>query len=149
MTRHARFRVLHVVESYGGGVASAIDAYVAATPELEHHILRRRREGSLAGDASAATFASVTDLPGGPQAVLAVRRALAVVRPAVLHAHSSRAGVYARLAVRDGRHVRIVYTPHCFAFERRNISLLVRTCCYVVERSLALNTGGCRRLLTS
>ena len=34
-------RVLHVVESYGAGTVSAMVQYVRATPELEHHLVRR------------------------------------------------------------------------------------------------------------
>ncbi len=37
-------------------------------------------------------------------------------RPDVIHAHSSKAGVLARLANR-GSGIPLVYTPHCFAFE--------------------------------
>lgn len=146
MTTQSHFRVLHVVESYGGGVASAIDEYVTSTPDVEHHILRARRAEALATDASASKFASVADLPSGPRAIGMVRRTIGAVAPSVVHAHSSRAGVYVRLAARCGRRVRIVYTPHCFAFERLNVSRAARAGFYLVERCLAVNTSviaGC------
>jgi len=50
---------------------------------------------------------------------LAVRRLAGVVRqvrPDVIHAHSTKAGLLARLAV-GTRGPPVVYTPHCFAFE--------------------------------
>jgi glycosyltransferase involved in cell wall biosynthesis len=49
------------------------------------------------------------------RAVLAVRRVIAARRPALVHAHASKAGAIARTAAaRTG--VPAVYTPHCFGF---------------------------------
>ena len=62
-----------------------------------------------------------------------------------MHAHSSFAGGYARIALL-GAPPRIVYTAHCFAMERRDISRAARFGYRVIEKVLARNTdsfAGC------
>jgi len=131
--------VLHVVECYGGGVASALDQYVRATPGLEHHLLRRLRD-DFAEDGQSLAFASVTELPRSPVAARrAVRDRVRALRPDVVHAHSSFAGLYVRTALRRGT-PRIVYTAHGFGFERRDVTPAHRAAFRLAERLLGLNT---------
>lgn len=131
--------ILHVVECYGGGVASALDQYVRATPGLTHHLLRRLRD-DFAEDGQSDAFASVTELPASPLgARSAVRAQVRALVPGVVHAHSSFAGLYVRTAVRRG-HPRIVYTAHGFGFERQDVSGAHRAAYRLVERVLGLNT---------
>lgn len=132
--------VLHVVESWGAGVRAAVLQFVAATPEFEHHLLRgvRRAEFSAEGERA---FASVGLLPAGALAArAAIRAGIAAVRPDVVHAHSSYAGMYVRTAVRRRGGPRLVYSPHCFAFERCDVAPLVRLAVRAVEGLLARNT---------
>ena len=142
-------RVLHVVESYGAGTASAVLQYVRATPDLEHHLVRRlRHDSDHADDGELAEFASVTEMAAGtPAAVRSVRAAVAAVRPDVVHGHSSFGGAFARTAVRRGRRAPLlVHTPHCYATERQDLGRLTRAAYAAAERLLALNTdvvAGC------
>ena len=141
------FVVLHVVESYGAGTATALHQYVQATPELEHHLLRRLRpDDDHADDGELAWFRTVEDLPQGTwPAIRAVRRHSRQVRPDVVHAHSSLGGAFTRLALRRGAPA-LVYTPHCFATERVDLSATARRALGLVERLLARNTdafAGC------
>jgi len=135
-----RVVVLHVVESWGAGVRAAVIRFATATPEHEHHVLRGTGRSEFASDGEH-VFASVRDLPAG---ALAARRAILAadrdLRPAVVHAHSSYAGAFVRTALRTRADRRLVYSPHCFAFERRDLSPLVRGGVRVVERLLAGNT---------
>lgn len=132
--------VLHVVESWGAGVRAAVIRYATATPAYEHHVLRGTGRSEFASDGEH-VFAGVRDLPAGAlgarRAILAADREL---RPAIVHAHSSYAGLFVRTALRTSARRRIVYSPHCFAFERRDLSPLVRGGVRVVERVLAGNT---------
>ncbi len=139
-------KVLHVAESFGGGVATAMAEYVRSTPELEHHLLYGDR--SQTAEDSWRPYASSNPLGTKLNAVRTIRRAVEELQPDVVHAQSSFAGAYTRLAVRNGA-VRIVYTPHCFAFERRDISAAARSGYLALERVLALNTeilAGCSPL---
>ncbi|WP_433050337.1 glycosyltransferase family 4 protein [Dactylosporangium sp. CS-033363] len=109
-------RILHVTEAMGGGTAAAIAEFARSTPQYEHHLLGRVRPGS-----ETATAADFAVSHAGGRGLLglarAVRRAVAVARPEVVHLHSSWAGLVGRLALVPGGPP-IAYTPHCFAFER-------------------------------
>lgn len=134
-------RVLHVVECYGGGVASALDQYVRATPELSHHLIRRLRE-DFAEDGQSAAFDSVAELgPGLLAARRSVRARVRELAPAVVHAHSSFGGLFARTTLLR-RRPRIVYTAHGYGFERRDVPGVMRAGYFAAERLLGLNTDA-------
>ncbi|WP_301408336.1 glycosyltransferase family 4 protein [Luteococcus sp.] len=136
-------KVLHIAESFGGGVVTAMAEYVHSTPEIEHHLLYGHRKQTAAD--SWDPYTSVRTLGSGREAIRAIRRAVDELQPDVVHAQSSFAGAFTRIALRN-RRVRIVYTPHCFAFERRDISPVARAAYFALERVLALNTevlAGC------
>jgi glycosyltransferase involved in cell wall biosynthesis len=132
-------RVLHVSEAMGAGIISSVLAMVDATPEVDHHLLARPRTGHDTGDDLAARFSSIHLMPGNPVgAIRTLRRLARELYPDVVHAHSSFGGVLVRVAGLD--RPRVVYSPHCFAFERRDISGLQRRVFERVERSLAART---------
>lgn len=140
-------RTLHVIESFGSGSLSALMQYVRSTPHLEHHLLRRIRTTDYVADGELSSFASVHELPASPLTwPRALRSVVRSVQPEIVHAHSSMAGVLTRLAIRSRADQRIVYTPHCFAFERRDVGRTTRLGFLFVEWLLALNTdtiAGC------
>ncbi|WGL50997.1 glycosyltransferase [Nocardioides sp. BP30] len=132
-------RILHVSEALGGGITSAISAMVEATPELDHHLLARPRTAHDTGTDLARLFTSVTMLPRNPVAAVgSVRRRVRELFPDIVHAHSSVAGAVVRIAGLRG--ARVVYSPHCFAFERRDLSALQRRAFTGIERGLAART---------
>ena len=140
LVRDDRVVVLHVVESWGAGVRAAVLQFVSATPELEHHLLRGIRRSEFTAEDEAG-FASVGVLPSGSGAARsAIRRGVAAVEPDVVHAHSSYAGFFVRTALRTRPGRRLVYSPHCFAFERRDLSPVRRLLVRIAERVLARNT---------
>jgi glycosyltransferase involved in cell wall biosynthesis len=135
-------RVLHVVQKFSSGVGSAIAQYTTSLPTAEHHLLSGTPVDAEGDLAEQSRFASTQLMTGGHLA--RIRRAREVVRdlrPDVVHAHSSHGGAYARLAV-SRRARRLVYTPHCYAFERRDIPAPVRTAYRAIEALLALNTSA-------
>ncbi|WP_229052988.1 glycosyltransferase [Aeromicrobium sp. Leaf350] len=132
-------RVLHVSEALGGGVTSAVTAMVEATPEIDHHLYARPRHQHDVGIDTARHFASVHPMSGNPAVAIGELRALVrEMYPDVVHAHSSVAGVVVRMAGLDLPS--IVYSPHCFAFERRDVSGLARRAFRTIERVLAPRT---------
>lgn len=140
MTRSAP-RVLHVVEALGGGVASALEAYVRAVPEASHHLLAVRRDGVQTGDGIADLVEEVHTWSGGPVASLRqIARHVHAINPDIVHAHSSFAGLYVR-CLPTVRARTIVYTPHCFAFERRDVSAFTRFSYQLIEAALAGRSG--------
>ena len=140
-------RILHVVESFASGTLSALTHYVDAVPEAEHHVVRRVRVGDHVADGEDDRFASVHEMPASTWGCLAaVRRAVRTTQPDIVHAHSSMGGVFARASVVSRSRRRVVYTPHCFAFERRDLGRPSRALFRFAEWLLALNTdtvAGC------
>ncbi|UUU21793.1 glycosyltransferase family 4 protein [Streptomyces sp. DSM 40750] len=134
-------RILHVTEAFGGGVAAAIGDYVSAAPDLEHWLLLSHRPDFPVSLPKGASPAGVFHLPDGYRAR---RRAIADVydrlRPDRVHVHSSLAGAYCRQLLTIPTDD-IVYTPHCYAFERQDTPSLVRAAYWVAERLLSLRTG--------
>jgi glycosyltransferase involved in cell wall biosynthesis len=142
-------KVLHVVESFGSGTSSAVIQYVRSTPHVEHHLLRRIRTGDHIPEGEDELFATVHEMPARNAAcVRSVRQAVRRISPDVIHGHSSLGGLFSRLAVRSRPGRRVVYTPHCFGFERRDVGGLARRALRTAEWLLALNThtvAGCSR----
>jgi len=135
-----RVSILHVTESYGAGTATAVRQYARSTPEFDHYLLRSLRREGKAERAGDSPFVATWDLPKqGITALSRIRSIADELQPSVVHAHSSIAGVYVRLALRRGKGPRIVYTPHCFAFERRDVPAPARALYHVAERILARN----------
>lgn len=136
--------ILHITESMGAGVSTALFDYVANTPEYQHHLRYVERAETTALPAGwQQGFATAAELPSGQfRRILAVRSTVRSLKPVALHSHSSFAGLYARLAVRDSAELRQIYTPHCYAFERLDLSATARWAYRTVERLLARNTGA-------
>lgn len=134
-------RVLHVVESLSAGVATALEDYVRSTPEYRHVILSHRRPEAQTGDALDELASASLALPRGHLARMrAIRRQLRRLDPDIVHAHSSLAGVYTRLGAGTWRRS-VVYTPHCYAFERTDVSPLLRASFWLVEAAMT-RAGG-------
>jgi glycosyltransferase involved in cell wall biosynthesis len=134
-------KILHIAEAFGGGVATAIEGYVRALPDVQHVVYGYRRVGHDVGDRidEVATFHA---LPRGRGRQLgAIARAMRRERPDVVHAHSSFAGAFVRaLPRRPG--TAIVYTPHCFAFERTDIPGWLALGFRAIEQLLILRTDA-------
>ncbi|MCB8799003.1 hypothetical protein LJD40_26130, partial [Escherichia coli] len=86
--------ILHITESMGAGVSTALFDYVANTPEYRHHQRYVERAETTALPAGwQQGFATAAELPSGQfRRVLAVRSAVRALKPVALHSHSSFAG---------------------------------------------------------
>ncbi|NYD68523.1 glycosyltransferase family 4 protein [Agromyces atrinae] len=128
--------MLHITEAYNAGVGRAIDSIALLTPDREHHLLwSARSDASPLPD-----FATATHLPDGVAArVRAVRDSVRRVKPDVVHAHSSWAGVYARVRPLD---VPVVYQPHCYKFDDPSTASIVRRAYRAAERLLAARSDS-------
>ncbi|WP_369389287.1 glycosyltransferase family 4 protein [Streptomyces sp. CG1] len=132
--------VLHVAEAWGGGVQTAVRDYVRSVPEVRHLLLMSERADCQVADTDA-LFDGVWRMPPGHVArVREVGRLFRELRPDVVHAHSSLAGGYVRLAPAVPTD-RIVYTPHCYAMERGDLARYAAAAVQTVERVLSRRTG--------
>lgn len=130
---NAPLRIVHATEAMGGGVQSAIAAYARLLGDSHQFVLGRPR--SQEATYTLPEHAELRTFEGSlPAYLLWVRRMVIEIRPDVVHLHSSLAGL-ARTVLPRG--TRIVYSPHCFAFERTDVSELKRTAYRLAERALA------------
>lgn len=139
-------RVLHVTETFNTGVGTAITSYANAIrgQGVESSLLAQDRGyGLLAQLEGSSPFVSARLIPPGR---LNLWRAIGAMvdelRPDIVHLHSSWAGGIGRLrlALRDKPIV--VYSPRCFAFERRDFSSLQRLAYHSAEFLLARRTAA-------
>ncbi|BBY17239.1 glycosyltransferase [Mycolicibacterium litorale] len=138
------FTVVHVTESFASGTAAAIRDFARNYPAADHHLVYARRTEAAVGTAEFAGFTATAELPDGHAARLRfIRRYVTGLEgPVVVHAHSSKGGVYARLAVRRSARRPIVYSPHCYAFERRDVGPAIRAAFRAAEWLLSVNTSA-------
>ncbi|MEV0121200.1 glycosyltransferase [Streptomyces sp. NPDC050703] len=117
-------RILHVSQPVEGGVAQVVTdlARAQATAGADVHVACPD-EGTLpriwdTADGGVRGHPWTASRSPGPQLAAEVRdlaRVIARVRPALVHAHSAKAGLAARLALR-GR-LPTVFQPHAWSFE--------------------------------
>ena len=123
-------RVLHVTETFGGGIRSAILGYANAVrgQGVESSLLGQDRGcGWFEELGESSPFVHVRMVPHGlPNLFRAIGPAVQELRPDIVHLHSSLAGGIGRLRLMFTDGPAVVYSPHCFAFERSDVSRLER-----------------------
>lgn len=123
-------RVLHVLEALETGCARHVVDLVTHVPGVEHHVaVPRQRVGGVTDTNAVARIEAAggcvrtVEMRRSPldrrngTAVVALRRILTELRPAVLHGHSSIGGALARTAALR-RGVACAYTPNGLAAGR-------------------------------
>lgn len=135
-TGPSRLRVMHVTEALGAGVQSAVNYWLAETPDLDHVFVGAVRDGTQTGDLPHIPFC-----PGHLRRMRQLGQLVRRHRPDVIHAHSSLAGVYVRLNPLL-RGVPIVYSPHCFAFERTDLGPGLRKVLRLAESLMSVRTAA-------
>lgn len=133
-------RILHVTESLGAGVATAISSYVDNSQWADHYLLAAVRDGEDVGIDMRAKLKGVWIVRRKWEIPSRLRRLFARLEPDHVHAHSSYGGAFARLSLLPRG--RIIYTPHCFSFERRDVGWPVRLAFGLMEQALSI--GGRR-----
>jgi glycosyltransferase involved in cell wall biosynthesis len=129
--------VLHITEALGGGIVTALRELPSAAPSYRHLLLAAPRTGHGTGTDLEEVFDGVRLSEPGPRGLArAIRSAARDLRPDILHLHSSWAGMLGRVLLpRATGHV--VYTPHCFDFERCDRPPPMKAAVLLAERVLA------------
>lgn len=127
-------RILHVTQCRGGGVPRAVDMLAEVNPANTHLLLTPEPHAH-----DSRVFAEIRSIGDGLAALRTVRRAVRELRPDVVHAHSSWAGMTARVT---GLGVPVVYQPHAFVFDGRTRRPVVRAGFRAVESLLARRTAA-------
>lgn len=139
-------RVLHVTETFSAGTGTAIIEYARAMQGqgVESFLLAHDRGSGLLDEVrecSPFVEAQIVE-PGLLTLARSLRTAVAEVRPHIVHLHSSKAGALGRLQPRLPGDPVIVYSPHCFAFERRDIPRAHRWAYRCAEFMMARRTDA-------
>ena len=140
MSERDRLHVLHVTDCLNAGVGKIVQQIVSKNYAEFNSLLWDSHI-----DSPATEFDSNVHLhsiqrwrKGFLRRVLDLRRVVKLNNPQIVHAHSSFAGFYVRLFI----YGRIkVYSPHCFSFDRLDITSAKRGFYYLVEQILHLFTS--------
>lgn len=126
-------KILHIIESFGGGVYDFIKDFTGITPEYQHTIIYGKREGLK--DNFKNDFKENIDFILWKNAkreisikndFLALKELLNLLKKEnfdIIHLHSSKAGFLGRVAARIcNQQNRVIYTTHGISFLRKDIS---------------------------
>lgn len=137
-------KVLHIVEAFGGGVFTYLvalangtceefDVTIAYTvrPQTPENFQRflDKRVHLIEMKHQQRSIHLKKDLRGAME----IREIVNQVSPDVIHLHSSKAGILGRIAINCRKH-RVFYTPHGFAFLKKDDPVVVRMIYRVVEQ---------------
>ncbi|MFR0689853.1 glycosyltransferase family 4 protein [Enterobacterales bacterium AE_CKDN230030158-1A_HGKHYDSX7] len=137
-------KILHITESFGGGVTSAINSYILNSQQHEHYLLASVRKGDTTGEENQGLFKHMELVPRRLSSLARVKPYIDRVEPDVIHLHSTYAGALIR-ALPFVPSQKIVYTPHGFAFLRGDHPLMLKAY-RAIETVLARRTAviaGC------
>jgi len=137
-------KVLHITESFGGGVTSAINTYVNNSSQFEHYLFATVRKGDETGEEDKGNFLLMKLVNRNPRSIFSLYKFIKEVSPDVIHLHSTYAGAIVRLLPFISKR-KIIYTPHGFSF-LRNTSQNIKRTYFLIEKILAKRTAviaGC------
>jgi glycosyltransferase involved in cell wall biosynthesis len=106
--KHGEGTILHVAETWTGGIRTAIQNFISVTPELSHLVVY------LEGDSS--TRGPVSRLVSLFPLARKVKETLIAEQIDFVHFHSFFAGLLRSITLRK-HNIKLIYTPHCFAFD--------------------------------
>ena len=129
--------VIHVAEAWGGGIVDACEWIASQSPGSHHTLIYVERDG-VSRKPDPELFERAIQTDGRLAMARTIRSELKRSDNAVIHAHSSWAGLLSRIV--NGK-APVVYSPHCFAFERVDIGTVTRTVFQLIERAGAQRTA--------
>lgn len=140
-------KIIHIVEAFGGGVFSVLTDLMNNTAD-EYDVtvlygIRPQTPKDISKYLSDKVnvipiedFTSNINIIKDIKAILKVRKYIKQLKPDVIHLHSSKAGAIGRIAT-SHKKVKILYSPHGFAFLKTDISSIHRRIYYLIEKALA------------
>lgn len=134
-------KVLHVTDTMASGVGRVVESIAANYKDAKHSLIYSTKRAGKAGIAHPEGFEEIIKMPDShAERLRHLPSYVSAIAPDIVHAHSAYAGFYVRATLRHGHPYRIVYTPHCYAFLRTDVPLMVRNATRMAERALARNT---------
>lgn len=137
-------KILHITESLGGGVTTAINSYVENSSLHDHYIIASTRQKDMTGEELLGGFKNIIILPRNIKSIARISSEINKINPDIIHIHSTLAGFICRI-LPGIDYNKIIYTPHGYAFLRNDKKILLKLY-YFAERILAKRTAiiaGC------
>jgi glycosyltransferase involved in cell wall biosynthesis len=147
-------KILHIVESFSGGIITFLRLLINETSDLEHIVLYGNRQSGIEHQKKSFNAATKFILWEAAQRNISISKDVRAYYnmsniiskeiPNVIHLHSSKAGFLGRLwggLNKQERSPLILYTPHGLPFVRKDISLVKRQL-YISLEKLAANLSG-------
>lgn len=128
-------KILHITEAFGGGVQTALYSYLQSSraEPYQHFLFARARQEDMTREGGEDGFSHVQWSQGNVlQFMMDANKFIDQVQPDIVHLHSSKAGFLGRF-LRLGK-AQLVYTPHCYSFERKDITPLERAVYRTLEK---------------
>lgn len=125
-------KVLHLVESFGGGVYTIVKAITESTCEEFDVTLAFAWRPETPRDFMKKMNPNVHLIPlenfereinplKDMKALAEAKRLIKSIQPDILHLHSSKAGIIGRVAV-NCKNIPVMYTPHGYSFQKKDDS---------------------------
>jgi len=149
-------RIVHIVESFAGGVYAFLYDLIESMPDFEHIIIHGMRsdtpQGYMQNFGQNVTFHRWvsakrginfwSDLESLVELIKIIKKIPDYKSINIVHLHSSKAGFLGRCACRLlGMQDKTIYTPHGVSFLRRDISRIKKKC-YLIFEKFAFRLGG-------
>ncbi|KWF67722.1 glycosyl transferase family 1 [Burkholderia pseudomultivorans] len=133
-------RIVHVVETWMGGIATYVGALAREQIALGNEVLLICDPDKMVGTAGMEGLTLIGYRSSRhPARIIRVAREiralLQAAAPDVVHCHSTFPGLYVRLL--RHRRAKILYTPHAWAFLKRDVGIATRFGYALTERVLA------------
>ncbi len=146
--------IVHIAESFAGGVYNFIQDLVHGMPDDTHIIIYGTREHTpvnfkqnFSGNVSFIHWSQATREINPKQDFRAYRQLIELLKPLisdtdVIHLHSSKAGFLGRIAARQLKVSKnVIYTPHGVSFLRKDVSKIKHRIFVMLERTGAYFGG--------
>lgn len=146
-------RLIHIVESFGGGVYSfLVDLINNTSDEFEITVLYGQRPetpenfkndfNKNVNFVKIENFTRSINLKKDLKAIKEVKRNIKEINPDIIHLHSSKAGIIGRLAT-SGKKIKMFYNPHGFSFLKQDDSKIKRAIYWLIEKATAMLKRKC------
>lgn len=137
-------KVLHISLAHGGGIISALEGYIENSEFADHYLIAATDDSCQVNVGEKANLKKTYFIKKNLKGLFDIRRIFSEVKPTHIHLHSSIAGVVGRVMFPFFK--KLIYTPHCFAFERNDVSFITKKAFYLAEVILSLKPAviaGC------
>lgn len=137
--RLEKIKVLHISESFAGGVTSAIKEYVSCTNYIDHYLCASVRENDKTGEENCIpNIEEAFFVERKISSILKVKKIIKKINPDFIHLHSTYAGFLGRIFLWFSSY-NIIYTPHGYCF-LRNGGFLKNKIFFYIEKILSYRT---------